>query len=183
MGFLTLYRKRKKRERELRIIILGLDNAGKSSILKHILGEDPMWTDPTYGFSIRSKVYENHLINFWDIGGQRSLRPFWRNYFEKTDGIIWVVDGSDAGRFGEHVQELNNILRDARLLKCSVLLLVNKQDLYPDRELDVIQETLSSLEDRTRLRVLPCSAYTGKGINEGLSWLLLNIQQKFRHRD
>eukprot|EP00009_Paramoeba_aestuarina_P008095 CAMPEP_0201524196 /NCGR_PEP_ID=MMETSP0161_2-20130828/21171_1 /ASSEMBLY_ACC=CAM_ASM_000251 /TAXON_ID=180227 /ORGANISM="Neoparamoeba aestuarina, Strain SoJaBio B1-5/56/2" /LENGTH=165 /DNA_ID=CAMNT_0047923489 /DNA_START=21 /DNA_END=515 /DNA_ORIENTATION=+ len=165
MGFLTFYRKRKKKDRELRILLLGLDNAGKSSTLCRIFEESPENIAPTFGFLIRSWVSENHLIHFWDIGGQCSLRPFWQNYFEKTDGIIWVVDGSDIDRFEEHVREFRNILQDVRIQGVSVLVLVNKRDLYTDAEEKIHRDAISKIS--SEIKVLASSAFRGSGITAG----------------
>ncbi|KAJ9525266.1 hypothetical protein QJQ45_020791 [Haematococcus lacustris] len=76
----------------------GLDNAGKTTIVKRLNGEDITTISPTLGFNIKSMSYRGFKLNIWDVGGQKTLRPYWRNYFEKTDGLIWVVDS--AGKPG-----------------------------------------------------------------------------------
>ena len=88
MGLLKILRKIKLKEHQVRLLTLGLDNSGKTTIIKSILGQDPTSTSPTLGFTINTLKYGNNTINFWDIGGQTTIRSYWRNYFEETDGVI-----------------------------------------------------------------------------------------------
>mmetsp|Transcript_37593 Transcript_37593/g.118674 ORF Transcript_37593/g.118674 Transcript_37593/m.118674 type:complete len:94 (+) Transcript_37593:262-543(+) len=89
MGLLTLLRKLKKSEKEFRILVLGLDNAGKTTALKKLADEDITHTMPTQGFNIKSVIHEGFKLNVWDIGGQKTIRPYWRNYFDQTDALVW----------------------------------------------------------------------------------------------
>ena len=83
MGLLSILRKLKSSpDRELRILLLGLDNAGKTTLLKQLASEDISHITPTQGFNIKSVQSEGFKLNVWDIGGQRKIRPYWRNYFE-----------------------------------------------------------------------------------------------------
>ncbi|KAK8775272.1 hypothetical protein V5799_031388 [Amblyomma americanum] len=89
MGLLALLRKLKSTpDRELRILLLGLDNAGKTTILKKLASEDITHITPTQGFNIKSVQAEGFKLNVWDIGGQRKIRPYWQNYFENTDVLV-----------------------------------------------------------------------------------------------
>eukprot|EP00043_Microstomoeca_roanoka_P003687 m.45236 g.45236 ORF g.45236 m.45236 type:complete len:108 (+) comp12165_c0_seq1:38-361(+) len=90
MGLLTIIKKLKMKEKTIRILILGLDNAGKTTILRKFNGDDISSIMPTLGFNIKSLEHDGYTLDFWDVGGQKSLRSYWRNYFEKTDGLIWV---------------------------------------------------------------------------------------------
>merc|ERR1711917_186272 len=87
-------------------VILGLDNAGKTTILKQLSSEDITQVMPTQGFNIKSVQTSGFRLNVWDIGGQRKIRPYWRDYFENTDVLIYVIDSSDVKRFEETEQEL-----------------------------------------------------------------------------
>lgn len=98
MGFLKILRKQRAREREMRILILGLDNAGKTTLMKKFLDEPTDTIEPTLGFDIKTVHFKDFQLNLWDVGGQKSLRSYWKNYFESTDALIWVVDSSDRGR-------------------------------------------------------------------------------------
>lgn len=95
MGLLTIIRKLKQKERETRLLILGLDNAGKTTVVARLSGTDLDDISPTLGFNISTLVHKNYKLNLWDIGGQKSIRSYWRNYFESTDALIWVVDSGD----------------------------------------------------------------------------------------
>jgi ADP-ribosylation factor-like protein 2 len=90
----------------------GLDNAGKTTILKKLNGEDISTVSPTLGFNIKSFGYRGYTLNVWDIGGQKTLRPYWRNYFEATDAVVWVVDSSDRLRMKDCKEELKGLLQE-----------------------------------------------------------------------
>ena len=88
-GLLALLRKlRSSSEKEVRILLLGLDNAGKTTLLKYLANEDVTNITPTQGFNIKSIQSTGFKLNVWDIGGQRKIRPYWRNYFENTDVLV-----------------------------------------------------------------------------------------------
>ncbi|CAE6419092.1 unnamed protein product [Rhizoctonia solani] len=129
MGLLTIIRKNKMKEREMRVLFLGLDNAGKTTILKRLKGQDVMSTSPTLGFEISTITYGKYLLNIWDVGGQRTLRPYWRNYFEQTDVLVWVVDSGDRLRMEDCREELHTLLQEQRLAGSSLLVFANKQDI------------------------------------------------------
>merc|ERR1712146_646648 len=94
----SILKKVKSKEKEVRLLILGLDNAGKTTILKKFNGEDISTIEPTLGFNIKTLGYKGYKLNVWDVGGQQTIRSYWRNYFEQTDGLIWVVDSADRWR-------------------------------------------------------------------------------------
>jgi ADP-ribosylation factor-like protein 2 len=87
-----------------------LDNAGKTTILKKLNGEDIASVSPTLGFNIKTFTHKKYTLNIWDVGGQRTLRPYWRNYFEQTDALVWVVDSSDRLRMKDCKEELHSLL-------------------------------------------------------------------------
>ena len=88
-GLLSLLRKlRPAQEREVRLLLLGLDNAGKTTLLKALASEDVTQITPTQGFNIKSVLSDGFKLNVWDIGGQRKIRPYWRNYFDNTDVLV-----------------------------------------------------------------------------------------------
>jgi ADP-ribosylation factor-like protein 3 len=106
MGLLDLLRKLKKNDREAKILVLGLDNAGKTTLLRLLSSEDPKETTPTQGFNVKSIVRESFKLNVWDIGGQSEIRKYWENYYDNVDGLIFVVDSSDDYRITESNNEL-----------------------------------------------------------------------------
>lgn len=103
LGLLALFKKtfKTEKDREVRILLLGLDNAGKTTTLKQLASESVTHITPTQGFNIKSVATPGFKLNVWDIGGQRKIRPYWANYFENTDILIYVIDSSDKKRFEE----------------------------------------------------------------------------------
>jgi ADP-ribosylation factor-like protein 2 len=99
VGLLTILKKIKQKEKEVRILVLGLDNAGKTTVIKKFSGEDISTISPTLGFQIQTLEYRGFRLNIWDVGGQKTIRSYWRNYFEQTDGLIWVVSDQDFAKF------------------------------------------------------------------------------------
>jgi len=73
----------KEKEKEVRILILGLDNAGKTTILRKFCGDSIDTIEPTLGFNIKTLEHKNYQLNVWDVGGQKTIRAYWRNYFER----------------------------------------------------------------------------------------------------
>ncbi|CAM9859948.1 unnamed protein product, partial [Ectocarpus sp. 13 AM-2016] len=110
MGLLSILKKVKQKEKEVRLLILGLDNAGKTTIVKKFNGDDINAIEPTLGFNIKTMEYKGYQLNVWDVGGQQTIRSYWRNYFEQTDGLIWVVDSADRGRLQDCKRELHDLL-------------------------------------------------------------------------
>ncbi|KAI0092482.1 ADP-ribosylation factor family-domain-containing protein [Irpex rosettiformis] len=176
MGLLTIIRKNRQKEKEMRILFLGLDNAGKTTILKKLNGEDITGISPTLGFNIKTFVHGRYTLNVWDVGGQRTLRPYWRNYFEQTDAIVWVVDSGDRMRMKDCKEELHSLLLEDRLAGASLLIFANKQDIPGTMSTAEIREALdlSSIKSH-QWRILSCSAMTGHNLVEGLDWVVEDV--------
>lgn len=115
-GLLNLIRKLRKTEKEVKILVLGLDNAGKTTILKSLSNEDITQITPTHGFNIKNLSHEGFKLNVWDVGGQKSLRTYWNNYFEGTDGLVFVIDSADSKRLKESGLELQELLQVLRTI-------------------------------------------------------------------
>merc|ERR1711865_1223764 len=142
MGLLNLLRTLKRDDKEARILVLGLDNSGKTTILKALSEEDISTIMPTQGFNIKSLTQDGFKLNVWDIGGQKAIRPYWKNYYENTDGLVFVVDSSDEERLNECTEELNALLVEENLMKVPVLVYANKQDLDFAAEPEEIMNSL-----------------------------------------
>lgn len=176
MGLLSLLRKLKSQpDQEMRILLLGLDNAGKTTLLKSLASEDISHITPTQGFNIKSVNSEGFKLNVWDIGGQRKIRPYWRNYFENTDVLIYVIDSADSKRFEETGEELNELLLEEKLVGVPVLIYANKQDLMNAEPASEIAEGLNlhTIRDR-KWQIQPCSATNKEGVKDGLDWVMKN---------
>lgn len=161
------------------LIRRGLDNAGKSSIVQRWLGEGIEKVSPTFGFSIRTLQLPQCTLNLWDIGGQRSIRAYWRNYYEQTDGLVWVIDSSSASsspaRLEDCRRELEAVLGEDRLAGASLLILANKQDCTGALSPAQIQEYMGLEGISSHWRIFPCSARDGTNCEESLRWLVDDI--------
>ncbi|CAG9760090.1 unnamed protein product [Ceutorhynchus assimilis] len=180
MGLLSILRKLTSTpERELRLLLLGLDNAGKTTILKILASEDITSITPTAGFNIKSVISDGFKLNVWDIGGQRKIRPYWKNYFENTDILIYVVDSADKKRLEETGIELYELLSDDKLNNVPLLVYANKQDLPDSLSASDLAQALNlpSIKDRT-WQIQACTAAQGIGVREGMEWVCKSIKKK-----
>ncbi|KEY65915.1 hypothetical protein S7711_07945 [Stachybotrys chartarum IBT 7711] len=176
---LSILRKARFKDKEMRILMLGLDNAGKTTIVKKIMGEDVSTVSPTLGFIIKTIDYEGYKLNIWDVGGQKTLRSYWRNYFEKTDALIWVVDSTDRLRIGDCREELHGLLQEERLAGASLLIFANKTDVEGCMSEGEILTSLDLDAIRThQWHVLQCSAMTGRNLKEGLAWVVQDAKKR-----
>ena len=157
------------------------DNAGKTTIVKKLCGQPIDEIEPTLGFQIQTLEYNDYKLNLWDIGGQSSIRAYWRNYFEKTDGLVWVVDSSDTSRFDLVRQELEGLLQQERLAGATLLVWANKQDIQGSATSEKIVESLKLQDLQYHNRhwsIHQCSAITGEGLMEGMDWLVEDISSR-----
>ncbi|CAH9070155.1 unnamed protein product [Cuscuta europaea] len=114
---------------EMRVVMLGLDAAGKTTILYKLHIGEVLSTVPTIGFNVEKVQYKNVIFTVWDVGGQEKLRPLWRHYFNNTDGLIYVVDSLDRERIGRAKEEFQAIIKDPFMLNAVILVFANKQDM------------------------------------------------------
>ncbi|GJQ87457.1 hypothetical protein Trydic_g19221 [Trypoxylus dichotomus] len=180
MGLLSILRKlRASPEKELRLLLLGLDNAGKTTILKMLASEDINHITPTAGFNIKSVISDGFKLNVWDIGGQRKIRPYWKNYFENTDILIYVVDSADKKRLEETGIELYELLGDEKLQNVPLLVYANKQDLPSSLPASDLAQALGlpTIKDRA-WQIQSCVAIQGTGVKEGMEWACKAIKKK-----
>ncbi|CUT99638.1 ADP ribosylation factor arf [Echinococcus multilocularis] len=165
----TLFQSR----REARILMVGLDAAGKTTILYKLkLGETTV-TIPTIGFNVETVTYKNINFTVWDIGGQEVIRPLWSYYYPGTKGIIFVVDSNDRERMRAAKNELFRILEAYELRDASLLVLTNKQDLPYAMKTSEVTEALGlhKLPSHRKWFAQGSCAVSGAGIYEGLDWL------------
>ena len=112
--------------------------------------------------------------------GQKSIRPYWRNYYDQTDALIYVIDSADRRRMEETGVELNQLLDEERLSQVPLLVMANKQDLLNALSPGEITTELGldQLRERT-WQILPCSAKTGEGLQEGMEWIVEQVRAPF----
>ncbi|PRT57081.1 ADP-ribosylation factor 1 [Wickerhamiella sorbophila] len=165
--------------KEMRILMVGLDAAGKTTILYKLKLGEIVHTIPTIGFNVETVEYKNISFTVWDVGGQDRIRPLWRYYFQNTQGIIFVVDSNDRDRIGEAREELMRMLSEDELRDALLLVFANKQDMPNAMNAAEITEKLGlhSLRNREWFIQATC-ATRGDGLYEGLEWLANNLKNR-----
>lgn len=116
-------------EKEFKILILGLDRAGKTTILERIQHKNEGEPVPTIGYNHKEVRMRNVTLDTWDLSGQERVRKIWKHYFVETWGIIFVIDWTDLDRLDTAKEELHFLLAEPELSNIPVLILANKQDL------------------------------------------------------
>eukprot|EP00331_Platyophrya_macrostoma_P021576 CAMPEP_0176452080 /NCGR_PEP_ID=MMETSP0127-20121128/28293_1 /TAXON_ID=938130 /ORGANISM="Platyophrya macrostoma, Strain WH" /LENGTH=180 /DNA_ID=CAMNT_0017840407 /DNA_START=30 /DNA_END=572 /DNA_ORIENTATION=+ len=163
--------------KDMRLLILGLDNAGKTTILYKLALGDVVQTVPTIGFNVETVECKNLKFQVWDLGGQTGIRPYWRSYYPNTNAIIYVVDSTDKERIDTSKQELMLMLEEEELKGVPILVLANKQDMLNAMTESEVSETLGLTNIKTRQwAIYKCSALTGFGLNEGMEWIVSAIK-------
>ncbi|XP_054717116.1 ADP-ribosylation factor 4 [Uloborus diversus] len=159
-------------KKQVRILMVGLDAAGKTTILYKLKLGEIVTTIPTIGFNVETVEYKNICFTVWDVGGQDKIRPLWRHYFQNTQGLIFVVDSNDKDRISEAQDELSKMLKEDELSEAVLLIFANKQDLPNAMPASELTERLglNSLRNR-RWYIQATCATQGDGLYEGLDWL------------
>ncbi|CAL1285400.1 ADP-ribosylation factor 4 [Argiope bruennichi] len=159
-------------KKQVRILMVGLDAAGKTTILYKLKLGEIVTTIPTIGFNVETVEYKNICFTVWDVGGQDKIRPLWRHYFQNTQGLIFVVDSNDKDRISEAQDELSKMLKEDELSDAVLLIFANKQDLPNAMTAGELTERLglNSLRNR-RWYIQATCATQGDGLYEGLDWL------------
>ncbi|XP_053425424.1 putative ADP-ribosylation factor-like protein 5C isoform X2 [Nycticebus coucang] len=157
---------------EHKVIIVGLDNAGKTTILYQLLMNEVVHTCPTIGSNVEEIVLRKTHFIMWDIGGQEALRSAWNMYYSNTEFIILVIDSTDRDRLLTTREELYKMLAHEALREASVLIFANKQDRKDSMSTGEISQllTLSAIKDHS-WHIQGCCALTGEGLPAGLQWM------------
>ncbi len=164
---------------DVRIVMVGLDGAGKTTILYQIRMGERIKTIPTIGFNVETLEYKGLNFTVWDIGGQDKIRVLWKQYYQNADSVIFVVDSNDKERINEAAEELKKMLAEEDLKECIVLVMANKQDINGALSPGEVTEKLGmkSLNRRSWL-VQGTSAISGQGIKEGFDWMASVLLKK-----
>lgn len=134
---------------------------------------------PTQGFNIKSIEAHGFKLHVWDIGGQTTIRKYWRNYYDNTDAIVYVVDSGDVERLDECSEELGVLLKEKRLFGVPLLVFANKQDLLSSLSQDEIADKLGLLDIEDRAyQIASCSAKSGEGLTDGLEWVVEQVNDE-----
>ena len=183
MGLFDLLKDYKGLKKDPNLIILGLDNAGKTTILYYLTEEKNTEIKPTKGTNTKTIIQDEYKISLCDIGGHKDIRQFWPNFFNNCDGIIYVIDASDETRIDEVNDELTSLIKDEKLSQLPLLIFANKSELDNVLEADEIisKLDLENVTDRDWL-LYASSALSGFGIMEGFIWLMNKISSKFHSK-
>merc|ERR1712048_621992 len=164
---------------ELRILMVGLDAAGKTTILYKLKLGEVVTTIPTIGFNVETVEYKNINFTVWDVGGQDKIRRLWRHYYQNTQGLIFVVDSNDRERIEAAHDELTKILSEDEMRDAVVLVFANKQDLPNSMPAAEVTEKLGLHDLRNRPWFIQSTCATaGDGLYEGLDWLSRTLSSK-----
>ncbi|XP_029634838.1 ADP-ribosylation factor 4 [Octopus sinensis] len=156
---------------QMRILMVGLDAAGKTTILYKLKLGEVVTTIPTIGFNVETVEYKNINFTVWDVGGQDRIRPLWRHYFQNTQGLIFVVDSNDRERMTEASDELQKMLSEEELRDAVLLVFANKQDLPNAMSVSEIKQALKLESLAKKWFIQSTCATQGSGLYEGLDWL------------
>lgn len=175
--------------RKVTLVMVGLDNAGKTATVRGIQGDNPRDVAPTVGFSKVDLKQGKFEVTIFDLGGGKRIRGIWKNYYSESHGVVFVVDSSDVQRIQETRETMAEVLQHPRIAGKPVLVLANKQDQEGAlAEADIIENlSLEKLvnENKCLCQIEPCSAVLGygkkvdKSIKKGLNWLLSNIAKDY----
>lgn len=159
------------------ICMVGLDAAGKTTILYKLHLGEVVESYPTIGSNVEEWSYRNVKFQVWDLGGQEALRPTWQTYFVNTHAVIMVVDSADPERMDAVREELHALLQSDDLRNALLLVYANKQDLKSALSAAEITEALALHAIKTHdWHIQACSAIEGRGLVEGLEWLTTRIK-------
>jgi ADP-ribosylation factor protein 1 len=165
-------------KKEFRILMLGLDAAGKTTLLYRLKLGEVSRTVPTIGFNVEQVEYQNISFTVWDVGGQDKLRMLWRHYYENVDALIFVVDSADTPRMDTAKSELQRLVSADELSEAIVLVFANKQDLNGAMSAQDMAAQMDLRSLRNTWYIQPCVATDASGIYEGLDWLSSALSKK-----
>ncbi len=177
ISFLSRWLKPGKK-RQLRVVILGLDQSGKTKLLNKMKGCD---TDggPTVSYNCDNIKFKGHDFVFYDLAGDKKVRNLWRHYYQNVQVVMFIVDGSESTRMEEAAEEFRKVLREEELKEAFVVVLVNKCDIEEHmKKEDVISRLeLKNVANKRKWLVQEVSGITGDGLSEALEWII-NAQEE-----
>ncbi len=161
-----------KGRNNFKIIILGMENAGKTTILYRLSLGQFVKTTPTIGSNVEELTYNNIKFQAWDLGGQESTRSVWDVYYMNTDAIVYVIDSQDEEYFEESKYQFHKLINNPALKNAIILIFANKQDLSGAKDVNKLIHDFEFFKIREHIwHVHPCSALKGEGLITGIKWL------------
>jgi len=170
--------------KETKPLMIGLDAAGKTTMLYKLRMGEVVTTIPTIGFNLETVQYKTmkSLVSFtiWDVGGRDKLRPLWRHYYKQCNALIFVVDSNDRDRIGEAKEQLDKMYGEEEFRGVPLLVFANKQDLPNTMSAPEVADKLGlgALPKSRRWFIQATCATTGDGLHEGLDWLQNTLHGK-----
>ena len=166
--------------KEQKVLFLGIDNAGKSTLLFQMRDQQFKDTVPTVGLNVETIKYRDHTLTLWDVSGQATR--LWKHYFDKINAVIYVIDSSDRERLPKSKTYLHRVLQDKELKDAPILIMANKQDkegcLTPEQLFEELGMPAVMKEgSRKDVMFQGCSAMTGVGVWEGIKQLSETIDR------
>ena len=161
-----------KNRNNFKIIILGMQNAGKTTILYRLSLGTFIKTTPTIGSNVEELTYNNVKFQAWDLGGQSSTRTVWDVYYMNTDAVVFVIDSQDDEFSEDSKEEFHKLLHNSNLKNAIILIFANKQDLPGAKPLNKLIEEYELNKIKNHIwTIQPCSAVKGDGLIDGIKWL------------
>eukprot|EP01119_Soliformovum_irregulare_P008816 TRINITY_DN21933_c0_g1_i1.p1 TRINITY_DN21933_c0_g1~~TRINITY_DN21933_c0_g1_i1.p1 ORF type:complete len:333 (-),score=62.47 TRINITY_DN21933_c0_g1_i1:8-1006(-) len=167
------------------MIVMGIENAGKSTLMAGLKGENPDLVTPSVGFSPETIKLGKLTYTIYDLGGGKTFRSIWTHYFAEVQGIIFVIDSADDVNMETAAQVLKDNIEDYRLKGKAVLVLANKQDKEGSISKDQLKERLGFADDSIPLEVFSCKALRkpdepiDPGVIQGMQWLTASVKSNF----
>jgi ADP-ribosylation factor protein 1 len=96
-------------QQEVKLLLVGLDSAGKTTVLYRLKLGEVVAVIPTSGYNVETVTHKNYYITMWDFGGRNQIRPLWRDHSKDTQGVIFVIDSNDMERMEEASNELKRM--------------------------------------------------------------------------
>ena len=159
---------------ECKVLLLGLDSAGKTTLLYKLKLKESIVTIPTIGFNIETLKFNNLKLTICDIGGQDKIRQLWSHYLLNTDYLIYMIDSADKQRFDEAKEELFKLCIHQNFQIKFILVLANKMDLPGSASHNTLMSLFEGINIKTKMHIQKCNAITGEGIYKGLQ-VMFNV--------
>ena len=161
-----------KSRNNFKIIILGMQNAGKTTILYRLSLGQLVKTTPTIGSNVEELIYNNVRFQAWDLGGQESTRSVWDVYYMNTDAVVYVIDSQDDEYFEESKSQFHKLILNPNLKNATILIFANKQDLAGAKDVNKLIQDYEFFKIKEHVwHIQACSALKGEGLVTGIKWL------------
>jgi len=170
-----------RQKKQFKIAVVGLDSAGKTTILNFLRFEKSIETLPTIGVNVEVLQRQNVNLSVFDLGGQMHFRSLWGTLMRGASAIIFVIDSSDRERIEEAKNELWNVLLDPLFPDVPLLVIANKQDIEGCMRLDEIirachLDNLEKMGNRS-WHIQPTVATQGIGVEEAIQWVVIELDK------